>query len=152
MRILPVNPQTTRVHLAPNERSEYGNPKYTKVHLTNSKNVQHGPEQAGRQAMMGNKPMSYAQAAQGDWTVVMPKRGKATVQNKPQKPEKLVQARYPKAGREIIIHFDKNTGFIPTNNLDRDALNMVNINNVRFRVKKYEKYNSTKKKNYRLQH
>jgi hypothetical protein len=75
--------------------------------------------------MMGNKPMSYAQAAQGDWTVVTPKRGKTTVQNKPQKPKKLVQALYPKAEREIVIHFDKNTGFIPIDKLARDALNMV---------------------------
>jgi hypothetical protein len=76
--------------------------------------------------MMGNKPMSYSQAAQEDWTVVTPKRGKTTVQNKPQKPEKLVQALYPKAEREIVIYFDKNTGLIPTGKLTRDALNMVN--------------------------
>jgi hypothetical protein len=48
------------------------------------------------------------------------------VQNKPQKPEKLVQAFYLKAEREIVIHFDKNTGFIPTDKLARDVLNMVN--------------------------
>jgi hypothetical protein len=103
------------------------NSKYTKVHLTNSKNVQHGSAQAGRQAVMGNKPMSYAQAAQGDWTAVTPKRGKATMQNKPQKPEKLVQALYQKAEREIVVHFDRNTGFntgfIPTDKLARGSLN-----------------------------
>jgi hypothetical protein len=133
MRILPatprngpVNPQTTRIHLAPTKAQNMMNPRYTKVHLTNSKNVQRGPAQAYRQAMMGNKPMSYAQGTQGDWTVITPKKGKATVQNKPQKPEKLVQALYPKAEREIAIHFDKNTGFIPTDKLARDALNMVN--------------------------
>jgi hypothetical protein len=100
--------------------------KHTKVHLFNSKNVQHGPVQAGRQVVMGNKPMSYAQAAQGDWNIVVPKRGKAAVQNKPHKPEKLVQALYPKAEREIVVHFDKYTGFIPTNKLARDALDTVN--------------------------
>jgi hypothetical protein len=31
-----------------------------------------------------------------------------------------------KAEREIVIHFDKNTRFIPTDKLARDALNMVN--------------------------
>jgi hypothetical protein len=75
---------------------------------------------------MGNKPMSYAQAAQGDWNIVVPKKGKAAVQNKLHKPEKLVQALYPKAEREIVIHFDKNTGSILTDELARDALNMVN--------------------------
>jgi hypothetical protein len=48
------------------------------------------------------------------------------VQNKSHKPERLVQALYPKAEREIVIHFDKNTGFISTDKLARDALNMVN--------------------------
>jgi hypothetical protein len=90
MRILPrngpVNPQTTRVHLAPAKVQNMVDPKHTEVHLVDSKNVQHGPVQAGRQAVMGNKPMSYAQAAQGDYNIVVPKRGKAAVQNKPHKP------------------------------------------------------------------
>jgi hypothetical protein len=57
--------------------------------------------------------------------MVTPKRGKATVQNKPQKLENLVLARYPKVDREIVMHFD-NTRLIPNNKLARDALNIVN--------------------------
>jgi hypothetical protein len=46
-------------------------PKHTKVHLFNSKHVQDGPVQAGRQAVMGSKLMSYAQATQEDWNIVV---------------------------------------------------------------------------------
>jgi hypothetical protein len=54
------------------------------------------------------------------------KTEKATVPNKPQKPENLIQALYSKAERKIVLQFDKNTGFIPTDKQAMDALNMVN--------------------------
>jgi hypothetical protein len=133
MRILPAiprngpaNPQTTRAHLAPMKDQNMVNPKYTKVHLTNSKNVQHGPEQAGRPAMMKKKTHVVCSGSLGRLDYCHAKERERYNAKQTLEAGKLVRALYPKAEGEIVIHFDKNTGFTPTDKLARDALNMVN--------------------------
>jgi hypothetical protein len=91
MRILPaiprngpVNPQTTRVHLAPAKVQNMVDQRHTKVHLINSKNVQHGPPYRPLEKLSWEiNPCRMLRLPRGIIILLYPKEGKPQCKTNP---------------------------------------------------------------------